>query len=101
MRINTGSPAAHSASPSRVSPLSYYNFPYAFGGLFARGLYAVYQREGASFVAKYKELLKATVYKDAEEVARLADIDITQKEFWCSALDSVVTMIDEFMELTK
>ncbi|MBQ9986739.1 MAG: M3 family oligoendopeptidase [Erysipelotrichales bacterium] len=81
--------------------LSYYNFPYAFGGLFARGLYAVYQREGASFVAKYKELLKATVYKDAEEVARLADIDITQKEFWCSALDSVVTMIDEFMELTK
>lgn len=81
--------------------LSYYNFPYAFGGLFARGLYAVYQREGASFVCKYKDLLKATVYKDAEEVARLADIDITKKEFWCSALDSVVSMIDEFMELTK
>ena len=26
--------------------LSFYNFPYAFGGLFARGLYAKYQQEG-------------------------------------------------------
>jgi len=32
--------------------LSYYNFPYAFGGLFARSLYAMYLVEGASFVAE-------------------------------------------------
>ena len=31
---------------------TYYNFPYAFGGLFARGLYAQYEKEGAAFVPK-------------------------------------------------
>ncbi len=40
--------------------LSFYNFPYAFGGLFARGLYAKYLKEGPSFVPLYKKLLKAT-----------------------------------------
>ena len=34
--------------------LSLYNFPYAFGGLFARGLYAKYQQEGKDFVPLYK-----------------------------------------------
>ena len=29
---------------------TYYNFPYAFGGLFARGLYAQYEKEGTAFV---------------------------------------------------
>ena len=29
---------------------TFYNFPYAFGGLFARGLYAQYKAEGTSFV---------------------------------------------------
>jgi oligoendopeptidase F len=37
--------------------LSYYNFPYAFGGLFARGLYAKYEKEGKDFVDTYKLLL--------------------------------------------
>ena len=37
--------------------LSYYNFPYAFGGLFSRGLYAKYLEEGESFLPKYRELL--------------------------------------------
>ena len=36
--------------------LSYYNFPYAFGGLFSRGLYAKYLAEGVSFLPKYREL---------------------------------------------
>ena len=36
-----------------------YNFPYAFGGLFARGLYAQYRAEGEAFVPKYKKLLRS------------------------------------------
>mgnify|MGYP002624737742 CR=1 FL=1 len=40
--------------------LSFYNFPYAFGGLFSRGLYAKYLKEGEAFVPLYKKLLKAT-----------------------------------------
>ncbi|MBR5520081.1 MAG: M3 family oligoendopeptidase, partial [Clostridia bacterium] len=37
--------------------LSYYNFPYAFGGLFSRGLYAKYLEEGEAFLPKYRALL--------------------------------------------
>ena len=35
----------------------FYNFPYAFGGLFARGLYARYEKEGEAFVPVYCDLL--------------------------------------------
>ena len=31
--------------------LGFYNYPYAFGGLFARGLYAKYKNEGDAFRA--------------------------------------------------
>ena len=74
--------------------LSFYNFPYAFGGLFARGLYARYQREGAAFVPKYKKLLRTTTVATAEDVAQVAGIDLTDKEFWRSALQTVAQQID-------
>jgi len=47
---------AHYYSPG----LSFYNFPYAFGLLFATGLYAIYQQRGAAFVEDYKKLLAST-----------------------------------------
>ena len=78
---------------------TFYNFPYAFGGLFARGLYAQYEKEGASFVPKYKKLLYATPVATAEDVAKEAGIDLTDKEFWRSALQTVANQIDAFCEL--
>ena len=80
---------------------TFYNFPYAFGGLFARGLYAQYEKEGASFVPKYKKLLYATPVATAEDVAKVAGIDLTDKEFWRSALQTVANQIDAFCELVK
>lgn len=73
---------------------TFYNFPYAFGGLFARGLYAQYQREGAAFVPKYKKLLRTTTIATAEDVAKVAGIDLTGKEFWRGALQTVAQQID-------
>ncbi len=73
---------------------TFYNFPYAFGGLFARGLYAQYQREGAAFVPKYKKLLRTTTVATAEDVAQVAGIDLTDKDFWRSALQTVAQQID-------
>jgi len=81
--------------------LSFYNFPYAFGGLFARGLYAQYQTEGESFVPKYRALLKATTVKSVEEVALMADIDLTSPDFWRQSLQTVAESIDLFLELSK
>ena len=73
---------------------TYYNFPYAFGGLFARGLYAQYEKEGAAFVPKYKKLLYTTPIATAEDVAKVADIDLTDKNFWRAALQTIADQID-------
>lgn len=81
------------------SQLSFYNFPYAFGGLFARGLYAKYEAEGKSFVEKYRKLLTATTVNTVEEVAKYADIDLTSPDFWREGLKSVAVQIDEFIKL--
>ena len=79
--------------------LSFYNFPYAFGGLFARGLYAKYKAEGKPFVDTYKAMLKATSVTDVEECAKIAGVDLTDKEFWRQGLQSIADRIDEFCEL--
>ncbi len=81
--------------------LSYYNFPYAFGGLFAMGLYSLYQKEGAAFVPKYQAMLHATPIMSVEDVAKLADIDLTKPDFWRASLASFAELVDEFVELTK
>ena len=81
------------------SGTSFYNFPYAFGGLFARGLYTKYVNEGASFISKYKELLKATTVNSVEDTAKIAGIDLTDKEFWRMSLRSYEERVDEFERL--
>ena len=80
---------------------TYYNFPYAFGGLFARGLYAQYEKEGPSFVPKYKNLLHTTTVATAEDTAKVAGIDLTDKEFWRGALQTIADQIDLFCELVE
>ncbi|MBS5003156.1 M3 family oligoendopeptidase [Holdemania filiformis] len=80
--------------------LNFYNFPYAFGCLFAKGLYAQYQKEGPAFVDKYNRLLEATTVSSVEDVAAMAGIDITLPDFWRDSLAIVETMIDEFIALS-
>ena len=78
---------------------TFYNFPYAFGGLFARGLYALYLSEGESFVPKYKKLLHTTPIATVEDTAKVAGIDLTDKDFWRAALQTIADQIDEFCAL--
>lgn len=80
---------------------TFYNFPYAFGGLFARGLYAQYETEGASFVPKYKKLLYTTSIATAEDTAKVAGIDLTDKNFWRGALQTIADQIDLFCKLVE
>ena len=79
----------------------FYNFPYAFGGLFARGLYARYEQEGEAFLPKYKKLLYNTTIASAEDTAKVAGIDLTDREFWCSALQTVADQIDLLCQLLE
>ena len=80
---------------------TFYNFPYAFGGLFARGLYAQYEKEGAAFVPKYKKLLYTTPIATAEDTAAVAGIDLTDKKFWQAALETLARDIDLFCQLAE
>jgi oligoendopeptidase F len=79
--------------------LSYYNFPYAFGGLFSRGLYAKYLEEGEAFLPKYRALLKATTVENVEDVAGIAGIDLTEPTFWRKSLQLIADKIDEFLKI--
>ncbi len=81
--------------------LSYYNFPYAFGGLFSRGLYAKYLEEGEAFLPKYRALLKATTVDTVEHVAGIAGIDLTQPDFWRQSLKMITDQIDAFIKETS
>ena len=80
---------------------TFYNFPYAFGALFAQGLYACYEREGQAFVPKYKKLLYTTPVATAEDTAKVAGIDLTDRDFWRSALQAIADKIDLFCQLVQ
>ena len=66
-----------------IPNLSFYNFPYTFGYLFALGVYAQKDRLGAGFYPAYVNLLRDTGRMTAEEVAaKHLNADLTKPEFW-------------------
>jgi len=75
---------------------NFYNFPYAYGKLFAKGIYAKYLAEGDSFLEKYDALLAATGSNSLETVGDLAGIDVRKKDFWISSLKLLEAKVDEF-----
>ena len=76
--------------------LSFYNFPYAFGSLFALGLYAIFRKEGDAFVGKYEAMLKATPCCTIEEAGAMMGIDVTKKVFWEESLAEIAQKVEEF-----
>lgn len=86
--------------PHYYSPgLSFYNYPYAFGLLFATGLYAIYQQRGEAFVEDYKNLLASTGEETAAKLAKRFDIDITTRKFWDDSLAIIGKRVDRYCEL--
>ena len=81
------------------SGLSFYNYPYAFGLLFATGLYAIYKQRGAAFVEDYKNLLASTGEDTAARLAKRFGIDITKRKFWDDSLAIIGQRVDRYIEL--
>lgn len=79
--------------------LSFYNYPYSFGSLFAKGLYAVYQEKGEAFVEDYKALLASTGEASAADLAARFGIDIRSKEFWAASLAQIAPQIERYKQL--
>ena len=80
------------------SDFSFYNYPYAFGQLFALGLYEKSRHAGSSFPEQYKTLLSATGCLSAREVASLMDIDLADRHFWQQGIDVIATYIEELCD---
>ncbi len=80
---------------------NFYNFPYAFGLLFAKGLYAKYEADKEGFPARYEELLAATGKMSIEDVANTININVSDKKFWQDSLQTIIDDIDVFMQLTE
>ena len=82
--------------------LSFYNFPYAFGQLFAYGLYNLYKEKGAEeFFPLYKKVLINAGQMPIRECVLQANIDVEDINFWRKSLDICKGHIEEFLELTK
>ncbi len=81
------------------SNLAFYNYPYAFGLLFATGLYAIYKQRGAEFVEDYKDLLASTGEETAAKLAKRFGIDITKRKFWDDSLAIIGKHIERYCEL--
>ncbi len=80
---------------------NFYNFPYAFGLLFAKGLYAEYLKRGDSFPKEYENLLSITGKNKIADVTKVMGIDIHNKDFWRSSLKTIEEDIENFIELSK
>jgi len=81
--------------------LNFYNFPYAFGLLFGKGLYAQYLKNPEGFKAKYDDLLQMTTKADIVTVAKTMDINVEDESFWMDSLEMVKKDIDEVISLFK
>lgn len=82
-----------------TSGFSFYNYPYAFGLLFATGLYAIYQQRGAEFVPAYKKLLASTGEARAAELADTFGINIRTKKFWADSLAIIGKRVERYCQL--
>ncbi len=80
------------------SDFSFYNYPYAFGQLFALGLFEKSRQDGSTFPAQYKQLLSATGSLGARDVAALMDIDLADRAFWQQGISVIGSYIQELCD---
>jgi pepF/M3 family oligoendopeptidase len=74
------------------------NFPYTFGVLFSKGLYAEYLKNKKDFVRDYNKFLKLTSTNNIYDVAKFMNIDIHSREFWEGAVKIIEIYIEEFIK---
>jgi len=78
----------------------FYNYPYAFGQLFATGLYELYQQKGDAFWPLYDHILEFSGAGSILEVAESAGINIADPAFWQASLEIYRRKIDRLEALT-
>jgi oligoendopeptidase F len=83
-----------------MTKISFYNYPYLMGYLFSLGVYNEGQKQGLSFAATYKNLLRETGVLSANELMqKYFNKSIENKEFWLSAIDVSLQSIKQYKSL--
>ncbi len=80
---------------------NFYNFPYAFGLLFAKGIYVEYLKRGKEFVTEYDKLLQATGKNKIADITKMMNIDVHSVDFLIFSLKLIEKDIDKFIELSN
>lgn len=84
-----------------IPEFHYYNFPYTFGLLFAKGLYAQYKSNPEDFMNLYIDLLRSTCSDNMTGIAAKANVNINTRSFWDNSLEMIVQDINSFVALCK
>ena len=82
-----------------IPGFAFYNFPYAFGLLFGKGVFAQYQEKGADFVPTYNQLLRSCGSGNIAQVAASVGIDVHSVDFWRESLRVIEKDIHLFNRL--
>lgn len=82
-----------------IPDVEFYNFPYTFGFLLSRGLYAMFKKEGKDFLPKYEYFLELTGSDTAENVAKKSiGVNLEKPDFW---EQSIISLTDRLKKLQK
>ncbi|MFB5141100.1 M3 family oligoendopeptidase [Vibrio diabolicus] len=83
-----------------IDSVSFYNYPYLFGFLFSKGIYAQRETKGEAFYTDYINLLRDTGCMMAEDVVeKHLSMDLIQPTFWQQSVELVREKVDEFERL--
>lgn len=77
----------------------FYCYAYAFGELVVLALYAQYRKEGASFLPKYLQMLKAGGSLSPKDLMAQVGVDMTDPNFWQGGLNMLAKYVDMVEEL--
>lgn len=79
-----------------ITGVSFYNYPYIFGYLLSRGLYARFAQEGQAFLSKYEQFLERSASEEPAALARrVLGCDLEQPDFWEQSIQSVLSPLLE------
>jgi oligoendopeptidase F len=84
-----------------IDNLWFYNFPYAFGALFALGLLAAREAETDGFLDRFDTLLADSGMREANELAADFGIDLRDPAFWRASLDTFRGDVDRYESLSQ
>jgi len=73
----------------------FYVYAYAFGQLLVMALYACYQEEGAAFVPRYLNILRAGGSQRPADIMAAAGIDISRRDFWEAGLQTIDGLVTQ------